>query len=140
MLWNNSLYYSNNNVLTQVALQSVVTSIQDIVDNLQNNSYTSSNKPYVVGYYQGDGVSSRTISLGFTPIGVLVMWLGCAMTGYSANDKIYGGLAITNHNVVSEQNGTGLSIKTNGFSIYYNTSKSVYTNLNNEPYHYIAFK
>ena len=134
------MYYSNNGIPTLIPLQSVVESLQSTVSNLQNNSYTNSNKPYVVGYYNGDGVSSRTISLGFTPIGVLVMWLGCAMTEYSANDKIYGGFAITNHNVVSEQSGTGLSIKTNGFLIYYNTSKYVYTNLSGRPYHYIAFK
>ena len=140
LLWNNSLYYSNNNVLAQVALQSVVTSMQSIVDNLQNNSYTSSNKPYAVGYYQGNGASSRTISLGFTPIGVLVMWMGCAMTRYSLNDQIYGGLAITNHGVISEQNATGLSITTNGFLIYYNTGNHTLTNLSDASYHYIAFK
>lgn len=114
--------------------------MQSIVDNLQNNSYTSSNKPYVIGYYQGNGTSSRTISLGFTPIGVLVMWFGCVITEYSLNDEIYGGLAITNHNVVSEQNATGLSITTNGFLIRYKESNQIFTNLSNAFYHYIAFK
>ena len=33
------------------------------------------------------------------------------MADYSANERIYGGLAITNHNVVSEQNGTGYLLK-----------------------------
>lgn len=115
--YNNNTYYSNNGIPTLIPSQSVV-----------------------VGYYQGNDRSSRTISLGFTPIGVLVMWRGCVINNYSENDKIYGGLAITNHNVVSKNNKTGLSITTNGFSIYYSESNFIFTNLSSLSYHYIAFK
>ena len=134
------MYYSNNNTPTQLALQSIVASIQNTVNNLQNNSYTSSNKPYVIGYYQGNGDGQRTILLGFTPICVLVMYLGRMTTDDTTNGRVYGGLAITGHSVLSGNEHVGLSIITNGFWVYTNSYNYTYTNLNNEPYHYIAFK
>ena len=142
MFWNNSLYYSNNNIPTQVALQSIVTSIQNTVNNLQNNSYTSSNKPYVVGIYQGDGASSRTIPLGFTPICVLVVSQGVMISNSGGIGNIYhGGLAVTNSNAATlGDEYTVLSIISNGFRCYYDSSKSLVANYDGRYYNYIAFK
>ena len=131
------MYYSNNGVPTIIPLQSVVESLQSTVSNLQNNSYSNNNKPYVIGCYQGNGASSRTMSLGFTPISVIVMQYGINV---GTSTIIAGGIAITGSPSATYNNYTVLSVTSNGFNCYYNANTDVYTNYNDTYYNYIAFK
>ena len=110
--------------------------MQNTVNNLQNNSYTSSNKPYVIGHYQGDGIANRTISLDFTPVCVIVMMCGSYI---GVSRQIQGGMATTGHGATSINNNIGLNIVSNGFKCYYNESLGVYTN-HDYDYNYIAFR
>ena len=139
MQYNNNIYYSNNGIPTLIPLQSVIESLQSTVSNLQNNSYTSNNKPYVVGYYQGNGASSRAITLGFTPVCVIVMYCGSATYSFYA-DAIYGGLAVTNSNASIIDGDIGMFIVSNGFMCYHNFDKKIVVNNNGFSYNYIAFK
>ena len=90
------------------------------------------------GSYTGDGSSSRTISLGFTPKAVL-LFCSTGATYYYRNGDVYrGGLAYTGHACEAH------SITTNGFkvSFSYHDSGDVYWDATNESgytYYYIAF-
>ena len=140
LYYNNNLYQSNLlKLLTQSdynTLNSSISSLQSTVNNVQNNSYSDSNKPYVTGYYLGNDEKSRTISLGFQPDCVLILSNGVSVLN-GANT--YGGLALKNRSAAYAGN-TAISIITNGFMIRNNTAKYVYVNSNSAYYHYIAFK
>ncbi len=123
-----------------------------------SSSYDIANKNYVdskfesnnivVGTYEGDGTSERTISLGFTPKCVVLM----DMYG-NTNDDVNGyagGIAMTGKNCIkqgaSETYMTTwdyryciLGIVAGGFKVSYYSSKG-YSNVNGRYYYYIAFK
>lgn len=103
-------------------------------------------KPYVIGTYTGNDATSRTISLGFRPKAVLVMARGSAVYNYNGN--VNGGLVIDgsdSYNGGNNHDAVALTIVSNGFRVYHNPSKEVYTNTssylqNGGVYHYMAFR
>ena len=96
----------------------------------------------VTGTYTGDGAESRLISLGFQPKALLVM----TDEGYSARpytDDYYGGLALPGKPVcLKTVYGTDyiLTVESQGFRVYYNKSKYVFSNQKELNYHYLAWK
>lgn len=92
-----------------------------------------------VGTYHGDGSLSRTISIGFTPIAVLIFDRGWN-TGPATNgiERVFGGLALAGYNVYDSEGNMAISITSNGFIVSVNYS--AYTNRSGYIYHYIAFK
>ena len=96
----------------------------------------------VTGTYTGDGAESRLISLGFQPKALLVM----TDEGYSARpytDDYYGGLALPGKPVcLKTVYGTDyiLTVESQGFRVYYNKSKYVFSNQKEFNYHYRAWK
>ena len=91
----------------------------------------------VTGSYTGDGQSTRTISLGFTPRAVLVTREDGATTYQNGNYQIFGGLAVTGHPL--QRNS--LVIVTGGFQVRYaGYPDDVYTNSNGQEYRYIAIQ
>lgn len=96
----------------------------------------------VTGTYTGDGAESRLISLGFQPKALLVM----TDEGYSARpytDDYYGGLALPGKPVcLKTVYGTDyiLTVESQGFRVYYNKSKYVFSNQKEFNYHYLAWK
>ena len=92
-----------------------------------------------VGTYHGDGSLSRTISIGFTPIAVLIFDRGWN-TGPATNgiERVFGGLALAGYNVYDSGGNMAISITSNGFIVSVNYS--AYTNMSGYIYHYIAFK
>ena len=96
----------------------------------------------VTGTYTGDGTDSRLISLGFQPKALLVM----TDEGYSARpytDDYYGGLALPGKPVcLKTVYGTDyiLTVESQGFRVYYNKSKYVFSNQKEFNYHYLAWK
>lgn len=89
----------------------------------------------VKGSYTGNGMTTRTIELGFTPSAVFV----CKNDGI-LNDgtTIYGGLAVTGSPVVSSDSINAVAIAENGFTVARNAG--VNTNMSVTTYNYVAFK
>lgn len=95
---------------------------------------------YVTGVYDGNGNTSQTISLGFSPTAVLVV-----LRGYEFDaSKCASAFAIRGHNAVLANGGGSwniLSLTSNGFTVYSNDKSML-----NDPnygwgyYFYIAFK
>lgn len=89
----------------------------------------------VKGSYEGNGMTTRTIELGFTPSAVLVM----RNDGVTKDDTaIVGGLAVTGSPVVSSADLYAVSIVENGFMVARNAG--VNTNMSVTTYNYVAFK
>lgn len=137
IIYNNNIYYSNNGIPTLIPLQSVVESLQSTVSNLQNNSYTNNNKPYVVGQYNGnDKTNTRVVSLGFTPICVIVMENGARIL-YAG--VMSGGMAIIDYDAISPiTKNHSVKIVTNGFTPL--CFQDIESNTSGITYYYIAFK
>lgn len=92
------------------------------------------NKPYTVGTYTGDGATTKTINLDFTPQAVIVR--GAGGTSLSG-----GSLAVTGSPYKGFGNKTVLTITTNGFIVSKdNNNSQTNANATNEIYNYIAFK
>lgn len=117
------------------------------ITNLQTSvadCFSSSNLPYVVGYYTGNGAETRVISLGFTPKAVLVFrsfgWV-------SSSGNYAAGLAITGRNVSTTAEGrtswvtgaTVIAIVNGGFQVSAD-GNMITSNYNGEMMYYIAFK
>ena len=91
---------------------------------------------YVTGTYTGDGNSSRTIWLGFTPKAVfLITAHGLTITSFG---EVYGGLANQEQPAYSSTGNT-IVITVNGFIVYRDEEYSR-TNYNGNVYNYIAFR
>ena len=89
----------------------------------------------VCGSYVGNGMTTRTIELGFTPSAVLVM----REDGVTKDDTaIVGGLAVTNSPVTSSDDLYAVAIVENGFMVARNAG--VNTNMSVTTYNYVAFK
>ena len=96
------------------------------------------------GTYTGDGTENRIISLGFTPIAVLLL----KADGRTYYDRhYYGGLAFTDNPVtvsISQSNYDVVKIVANGFQVTYyyhpNSSSGAESNASGETYFYLAFK
>jgi len=102
----------------------------EAVRTMARAAYSPNNLPYVVGTYTGDGASTRTIYLGFTPSAVLIADLGFATYtgGY-----YYSGFAIRNGSKALN----GLKVVTGGFQI--GMDSNAHSNAKST-FLYIAFK
>ena len=145
IIYNNNLYYSNNGKPTQLALQSLVQQMQSVL----NTAYTPSNKPYAIGQYDGNGNLSRTISIGFTAIAILIVDFMGSTYDKSELPRYYnGGLLITNGNIYKNKssNITMASIVSGGFRVVSTEIDSSDSHLrgsmndSDSRYYYIAFK
>lgn len=80
--------------------------------------------PIVFGTYTGDGETSKTINLGFTPKAVVVYNRNGAQaytTSASWLLNYYGGFAMDGHpciDTIKDTNDTLIEIVTNGFKVY----------------------
>lgn len=137
IIYNGNLYYSNNGVPTQIALQSLVQQIESTIDNIQDNSYNDSNKPYIIGNYNGSGTPSRLIDIGFEPTAVISGYKGIFYDGDDGNR--YGGIAIQDYPAEDNSHNI-LRIMPNGFNCYYYNAYRICSNSTDFSYHYIAFK
>ncbi len=107
------------------------------------------NSGVVTGVYHGNGAAKRHISLGFTPVAVLVTNAN-GMTG-DDTDGICGGMCVGNYGLVSrncpiqspettwDNAYTAMMIDGTGFYVAYN-SNGVATNKNGKSYRYIAWR
>ena len=119
----------------------------DIFVLLKNTDDKLENLFPVFGAYEGNGEESRTISLGFTPNAVLLMYSwGEMYTVAEQNylkDCIIGGLAFPN-DPAARGNAISVKIVNNGFEVHYqedspSPSFEVHSNRDGFPYRYIAF-
>ena len=90
------------------------------------------------GTYTGNGASSRTISLGFTPKAVLVMEVDGFICLHYNGQYSSGGLA-TASQPVENGYGTIVEIVDNGFKVYY-SSDHIRANQSDNAHIYLAFK
>ena len=94
----------------------------------------------VLGTYEGNGASSRTISLGFQPKAVLIFCEG-GMAGYSSGAYfVYGGLALPDHPVVDygHNKEVAIEIVSTGFRLRGDSYRR--TNDTNMSYYYLALR
>ena len=89
----------------------------------------------VTGTYEGDGASSRDISLGFQPRAVLLE----VRTGMRPSATVYGGMALPDATLYNPLAGTALSIRENGFRVYFEPG-DIYTNNEGSSYVYLAIR
>ena len=108
-----------------------------VTANQNSTQQTLSGKCQMVfGMYVGGAVTQKTIILSFTPSVVLLETAG----GMRSNDNsIYGGIALTDHNLFFPSK-VGMSIIENGFEVYQDASKKIMLNEGNRHYYYIAFR
>lgn len=128
-----------NNIAIFNGDKNIIDSGKKLIDFLEGL-----NSVFVVGYYYGNEVASRIINVGFTPSAVLLFGDGgSTVTYYDNGGKAHGGLALSSrpakYNIDGTSDGTALRIVENGFEVFYNASKSTYTNAK-KYYNYIAFK
>ena len=98
--------------------------------------YTIAN--ITTGTYTGNGRSSRTILLNFTPKAILVIPNSGGMSDLSRS-RVYGGMALLDNDV--EYAGDKiLSIVDNGFIVYGYSSFPSGANAANYKYYYLAFR
>jgi hypothetical protein len=89
----------------------------------------------VIGTYTGDGNTSQTINIGFTPSAVIISSPLGSFLYPGVSGRVYGGM-IT-ENTLSGSSSAG-GIVTNGFIVYYDGD--IYTNRNGDLFSYIAYK
>jgi hypothetical protein len=110
--------FNRNAGLIDTALKNMDTAMKNISNQISEG-------PVVTGTYNGNGSSSRFISLGFTPKAVLLFTAHGGTIAYAGGtlSDVYGGLAITGGGVVADHAGTSgsnvLNIAANGFNVYY---------------------
>jgi len=103
----------------------------EAVRTMAQACYSPENQPFVIGQYTGDGKSSRTISLGFTPSAVMIVDGG--FTGYS-NGYYYSGFALRG----GVRLINCLEVVEGGFQI--GVSSNGHSNLKGCTFSYIAFR
>ena len=90
----------------------------------------------VTGTYDGDGASSRDITLGFQPRAVLLeTTAGARGTG----STVYGGIALPGISLRNPLAGVALSIIEDGFQVYVQENR-VFTNNRGNFYVYLAIR
>ena len=112
--------------------------IPTLTSQLTNNSGFLTLKSSVTGSYIGNGSTTRTILIGFTPTGIYV---NKAIVP-SAND-VDEGLATTGNNVMGGDSVIAVGIVSGGFSVGYKDTVApgnIRTNTNNIVYTYVAFR
>lgn len=104
-----------------------------------NQAYTSSNKPYFMGSYTGNGTNPRKININFTPSAVFLI----PSNGEIIRGSIYGGLFGAGLNLTqyfdSDFNSYGAHVVTNGFKIV-DVEYSGHFNVENVLYYYLCFR
>ena len=93
----------------------------------------------IVGSYIGDNAKERTIELGFQPRAVYL----CTQSGMAGIDNgayyyTYGGLALADSPLISEDYGTVMEITATGLQL--TASDRCPVNRKNEVYHYFALR
>ena len=86
-----------------------------------------------IGHYTGNGASERIISLGFTPLAVLVIEQGYELM------RGHGGLVLPDRALTGQYGDECLKIVDDGFWVNGNYSRDCRTNMENTVYHYLAF-
>jgi len=136
------------------AVQEAAAKAQSAADAAQATAdagYAPGREPFAVGYYIGDGKSTRTISLGFQPSLLLVcpesMTFRSSGAGYSF---YYGGIAVPGHGLATTTqgetawvNGSSIILVTeDGFKTakFSKDNNSVSVNEPNVRYFYLAFR
>ena len=103
----------------------------------------------VTGTYTGNGNSSQTISLGFTPKAVYVCTSFGATYHRNSPSFYYGGMALEGHPLKSESTSNStpsysiVTIVEGGFKVYhgwYSGVAGIYSNNENVVYHYLALR
>ena len=97
------------------------------------------NDPFEVGFYVGNGSSSRSVTIGFKPQLVILMAAGKpAVTVDFANSTAKSYMAMANENL----NSQGLQLTSTGFKLSASTTSNVTSDLNSlgMSYIYIAYK
>lgn len=89
----------------------------------------------VCGVYRGDNRSRRFISLGFTPVAVLLEEL----SGYRGGiTQANAGLAVKGGGLISSK-GTAMGIDEGGFTVFFDTDRYCAANSSTSSYQYVAF-
>lgn len=117
-----------------------------LMENLRTASAS-----YVCGTHTGDGAAQITVGLPFTPS--VVWWY--PLDGIAA-DGNYAALAVgkpdgtgaggqanlsgTTYGPYTQGSGTMLFLSTNGFRVYYDAAKKIYTNKDGKKYGYVAIR
>jgi len=129
--------FNADNAKIDAAVAAIQTTTADELQAVRATAevcYSPENKPYAVGTYIGNGASTRTISLGFTPTAVLVTTVGGDVHYWASGiNRFYGGLTVKG----AETGANGLRIVTGGFQVASGNSAS---NYENQKFNYIAFK
>jgi len=109
------------------AIEAALTGMMDV--------YSPRNKPFVAGWYEGNGAATRVISLGFTPSAVVMTIKGgqtyASGSGYTHH---LGGVTVQG----AEVGENGLQIVEGGFRVVENNN--AWTNHMGLKYNYIAFR
>ena len=109
-------------------------------DNQKIDAALSEKCEFVSGRYTGDGAETRVISLGFTPKAVLVFREDGATTYLNGDYQVHGGLAATGM-PLKKSGFDAIAVVDNGFQVGYRAySASIYTNTNDQIYHYLALR
>lgn len=108
-------------------------------DNAKIDAALTLKSELVVGTYTGDGEKSLTIELDFQPKAVYL----CTQSGMAGIDNgayyyTYGGLALPDSPLISEDYGTVMEITATGFQL--TASDRCPVNRKNEVYHYFALR
>ena len=100
------------------------------LDSFAEKAYTSDHKPYVTGYYTGNGTESQTIELGFRPQFLII---ASSSISTAASDSTMGYSA-----VIGGSGITQAKFKDTGFTV---SQTTYYPKLNEaRNYYYIAFR
>lgn len=90
----------------------------------------------ITGTFKGDGASSRTFPLGFTPKAVIVEH---TYGGRSTDDlSTSGGMALQG-NPLHAFNRVAVEIVEGGFQVHQGSNEKIFMNLLNHVYYYVAF-
>ena len=111
-------------------------SAADAAQNTADAAYCPTNKPYVIGSYEGtlgNTNGSQTITLGFKPSFLIIC--GNATNGIGNSDSIAGYYAMSGGNAYSSV----LTLTDTGFVVAQKTSILPLLTLSGRTYDYIAF-
>ena len=114
-------------------------------DNQKIDAALAAKSRVACGVYTGDGTTSRTIDLDFTPKAVLVLSAKYLLAS-TDNTTRYGGLALTGHPVYTcdDTRLPVVSVTENGFIVtkesitYFSKNYAANSNTNGDNYLYLA--
>ena len=104
------------------------------------NALANAGAKVVTGTYTGDGNTTRTIDLGFTPKAVVV-YTNNGIQLAASGGWMYGGLALQGYPCIRDMNSTiynGIEIVTGGFNVAFNVEGYLCTNNPVTVFYYLA--